>query len=101
MNKHTQAVSNDISTLAEDARALMAATADVAGERVGEVRKRLAAALESGKEIYGRARDKAVEGAKGADQAVHEHPYESIGIALGVGALIGYLLARRSSRNGD
>ena len=35
-------------TLAEDARALMAATADVAGEKVGEARKRLAAALESG-----------------------------------------------------
>jgi ElaB/YqjD/DUF883 family membrane-anchored ribosome-binding protein len=101
MNKHVQAVRNDMSTLAEDARALMAATADVAGEKVGEARRRLTAALESGKEIYGRARDKAVEGAKGADQAVHEHPYESIGIALGVGAFLGYLLARRCSRNGD
>ena len=101
MNKYTQAVSNDMSTLAEDARALVAATADVAGEKVGEARKRLAAALESGKEVYGRVRDKAVEGAKVADQAVHEHPYESIGIALGVGALLGYLLARRCSSNGD
>ena len=101
MNKHTQAVRNDRSTLADDARALVAATADVAGEKVGEVRKRLAAALNSGKEVYGRARDKAVEGAKGADQAVHEHPYEAIGIALGVGALLGYLLARRHSSNGD
>ena len=101
MSKHTQAVSNDMSTLAEDARALVAATADVAGEKVGEARKRLAAALDSGKEIYGRVRDKAVEGAKVADQAVHEHPYESIGIALGVGALLGYLLARRCSSNAD
>ncbi len=101
MNKHTQAVSSDMSTLAEDARALIAATADVAGEKVGEARKRLAATLENGKEIYCRVRDKAVEGAKVADQAVHEHPYESIGIALGVGALIGCLVARRCSRNGD
>ena len=61
MDKQKQAVSNDMGTLAEDARALMAATADVAGEKVGEARKRLAAALESGKEIYGRARDKAVD----------------------------------------
>ena len=88
-------------TLAEDARALMAATADVAGEKVGEARKRLAAALERGKEIYGCVREKAVEGAKATDQAVHEHPYQSIGIAFGVGALIGYLLARRHSRKGD
>ena len=101
MNKEAQAISNDMSQLAEDARALMAATADVAGEKVGEARKRLAAALERGKEIYGRVREKAVEGAKAADEAVHEHPYQAIGIALGVGAILGYLAARRCSRSSD
>ena|ERR1041385_7291889 len=101
MNKQTQAVSNAMGALADDARALMAATADVAGEKVGEARKRLATALESGKEIYGRVREKAVEGAKAADEAVRENPYQAIGIAFGVGALIGYLVARRCSRNGD
>ena len=101
MNKQTQAISNDMGQLAEDASALMAATADVAGEKVGEARKRLAAALESGKEIAGRVRDKAVEGAKAADEAVREHPYQAIGIALGVGAVIGFLVARRGSRNCD
>jgi ElaB/YqjD/DUF883 family membrane-anchored ribosome-binding protein len=101
MSKETQAISNDMSQLAEDARALMAATADVAGEKVGEARKRLAAALESGKEIYGRVREKAVEGARAADEAVHEHPYQAIGIALGVGALIGYLASRQCSRRRD
>jgi ElaB/YqjD/DUF883 family membrane-anchored ribosome-binding protein len=101
MSKETQAFSNDMSQLAEDARALMTATADVAGEKVGEARKRLAAALESGKEIYGRVREKAVEGARAADEAVHEHPYQAIGIALSVGALIGYLAARQCSRRRD
>ena len=101
MNKHTQAASHDIGSLAEDARALMAATADVAGDKVGEARKRLAAALESAKKIAGRVRDKAVEGAKAADEAVHEHPYQAIAIGVGVGVLIGYLLARRYSRNQD
>jgi ElaB/YqjD/DUF883 family membrane-anchored ribosome-binding protein len=101
MNKQTQAISHDLAQLAEDARALMAATTDVAGEKVGEARKRLAAALEDGKEIYGRAREKAVEGIKAADEVVHEHPYQAIGIAFGVGALIGYLASRRCSRNGD
>lgn len=81
--------------LADDARALIAATADVAGEKVGEARKRLAAALDSGKELYGRAREKAVEGAKITDRAVHDHPYQAIGIAFGVGALLGYLVTRR------
>jgi ElaB/YqjD/DUF883 family membrane-anchored ribosome-binding protein len=101
MNKHTPATSNDMGTLAEDARALMSATADVAGEKVGEARKRLAAALERGREIAGRVRDKAVEGAKAADEAVREHPYQSIAIGVGVGAILGFLFARRCSRNCD
>jgi ElaB/YqjD/DUF883 family membrane-anchored ribosome-binding protein len=101
MSKQTQETSNDMGTLAEDARALMAATADVAGEKVGEARKRLAAALDRAREIAGRVRDKAVEGAKAADEAVREHPYQAIGIALGIGALLGFLIARRCSRNDD
>lgn len=101
MSKETQAISDDMGQLAEDARALMAATADVAGERVGEARQRLAAALECGKEIAGNVRDKAVAGAKATDRAVREHPYQAIMIGVGVGALLGYFLARRSSRRED
>jgi ElaB/YqjD/DUF883 family membrane-anchored ribosome-binding protein len=101
MNKHTHATSHDTGQLAEDARALMAATADVAGEKVVEARKRLADALESAKEIVGRVRNKTIECAKAADEAVHEHPYKAIAIGAGVGALIGFIVARRCSRNGD
>jgi ElaB/YqjD/DUF883 family membrane-anchored ribosome-binding protein len=96
MDKQTQATSNDVGTLAEDERALMAATADVAREKVSEARKRLAAALDSGKNIVGRVKEKAVEGAKAADQVVRESPYQTIAIAFGVGAVIGFLLARRN-----
>jgi len=92
MSKHTQETSSDLGSLAEDARALIAATADVAGDKVSEARKRLAAALES-------AKDKAVRGAKAVDEAVHEHPYQAIAIGVGVGAIIGYLLARRCGGN--
>ena len=34
------------------------------------------------------------------DEALHDHPYQAMGIALGVGALIGYLVSRRYSGNG-
>lgn len=101
MSKETQAISNDMGQLAVDARALMAATADVAGEKVGEARKRLAAALESAKEIAANVRDKAVAGAKATDQAVHEHPYQAIAVGIGVGAVLGYLIARRCTRKCD
>jgi ElaB/YqjD/DUF883 family membrane-anchored ribosome-binding protein len=101
MSKATEETTHDMNSLAEDASALMSATADVAGEKVGEARKRLAAALEKAKVVAGRVREKAVEGAKAADEAVHEHPYQAMLVALGVGALIGYLAARRGSRNHD
>ena len=101
MNKHKHATTNDMGTLAEDARALMTATADVAGEKVDEARKRLAAALDTAKELANRVRDKAVEGAEAVDETVRENPYRAIGVAFGVGALIGYLMMRRCSRNGD
>jgi ElaB/YqjD/DUF883 family membrane-anchored ribosome-binding protein len=101
MNTHTPADSNDIGTIVEDARDLLAATADVAGEKVGDARKRLAAALERGKEIAGNVRDKAVAGAKIADQSIRENPYQAVAVGIGVGVLVGYLLGRRCSRNGD
>jgi len=95
MKKQTQAISNDMTQLAEDASALMAATADVAGEQVGEARKRLAAALERGKEIYGRVHEKEVAGVDAADEVRHKHPYHAITIGFGVGALIGLLVTHR------
>jgi ElaB/YqjD/DUF883 family membrane-anchored ribosome-binding protein len=101
MSNETQAISDDMSRLADDARALMAATADVAGEKVGDARKRLAAALERGKEVCGRVREKAIESAKAADVVVREHPYQAIAIGVGVGAIIGYLVARRGGCQRD
>jgi len=101
MNKHKQDATNDLGTLAEDARALMSATADVAGEKVADARKRLTAALEHAKEIADNVLAKAVAGAQAADEAVHEHPYKAIGIALGVGIVFGLLIARRGSRKDE
>lgn len=101
MNKEMQAVYDDASTLVEDARALIAATANVAGEDVAEARKRLTAALEKSKELCGRVREKAVDGVNVTDQVVRENPYQAIGIAFGLGALIGCLLPRRCCRTGS
>jgi ElaB/YqjD/DUF883 family membrane-anchored ribosome-binding protein len=101
MNKPTPTTSNDPGTLAEDARDLMAATADVAGEKVSEARKRLAAALERSREIAAKVRDQTVAGAKIADQTIRENPYQAVAIGVGVGVVAGYLLGRRCSRNGD
>jgi ElaB/YqjD/DUF883 family membrane-anchored ribosome-binding protein len=82
-------------SLAEDARALLHATSEVAGDKVAEARGRLSAALERSKEMYDDARAKAIAGAKAGDKLVRNNPYAALGIAVGVGALIGYILSRR------
>lgn len=80
-------------TLAEDARALLSATADVAGEKVMEARNRLTETLEAGKGMFDYVRGQAIESAKDAGEAVRGYPYQSVSIAVGVGALIGFLAA--------
>ncbi len=88
--------SPDLESLAEDARALLAATADVAEERVVEARERLATALDRGKATWVRVQDRAIESAKATDQAIRTHPYQALGVAFGLGAVLGLLLSRRN-----
>lgn len=100
MNEELQSSGNDSGQqLAQDAQNLIDATADIAGDKVEEARNRLAAALDRGKQLYGKVRDKAVQSAKATDQAVRENPYQAIAIGVGVGVIVGFLLGRRSSRD--
>jgi ElaB/YqjD/DUF883 family membrane-anchored ribosome-binding protein len=96
-----QPAQNDMGTLAKDARSLMTATTDVAAQKFGEARQAIVEKVVSAKETAGRLRDQAVNYAKVADQALHKHPYKALGIALGVGALLGYLVFRRGSTNAE
>ncbi len=95
MNQMSETVSNAKDALTQDVRALMDATANMAEAKITEARKRLADAFDSGGRIFDRVEEKAVEGARCTDKAVREHPYPAIAIALGAGALIGFLAAQR------
>ena len=59
-----------------------------------DLRAKLEAATEKAKEVCQRLQDETVAAAKATDKAVREHPYQAVGIALGVGVLIGVLVAR-------
>jgi ElaB/YqjD/DUF883 family membrane-anchored ribosome-binding protein len=85
----------DLKVLSRDAEAVLQATAGQAGEKMSELRGRLATALDSAKATCHRIEEKAVAGAKVADKAIREHPYESVGVAFGVGLLVGVLVGRR------
>jgi ElaB/YqjD/DUF883 family membrane-anchored ribosome-binding protein len=88
-------LAGDLKAVVRDAEELMKATAGQAGEKVSEVRSRLAAAVESAKATCQRLEERAVAAAKATDHVIREHPYESIGIAFGVGLLIGVLVSRK------
>ncbi len=92
---NVEKIMTDLKTLSHDAEALMQATAGQVGEKAGELRQRLSSALESAKATCRRVEEKAVAGAKVADKTIREHPYESIGVAFGIGLLIGVLVGRR------
>ncbi|MBE0557152.1 MAG: DUF883 domain-containing protein [Proteobacteria bacterium] len=95
MKKHTQGISRDLSEIVGDLHTLLNATADVAEDAVAEARKRLSAALETGKDVYGRLEDEVSDGAKAADKVVRSYPYHAVGIAFCVGALLGFLMSSR------
>lgn len=87
-----------IGQLAQDAEALVAATKDVAGDQVQEARKRVDLALESAKHIYDQVFDKALDGTSAVNDLVHKNSYQAIAIGLGVGAILGYFVARGCRR---
>lgn len=72
----------------------------MAAENAQKLRDVLAVTVNHGKEIYDKVRDDVVHRAKATDEAVRMNPYKTLGIALGVGAILGFVLSRRHSRNG-
>ena len=89
----------DLKVVVADAEELLRATASQAGEKVGVARERIQASLASARvklaETERAVLDKTKLAAKATDEYVHEHPWQAIGTAAGVGLLIGMLIARR------
>jgi len=89
----------DFKTVVADAEALLKATANQGGDELAEVR---AKAEESLRVVKARMSEsqaallvKTKEAAKATDVYVHENPWKSVGIAAGVGLVVGLLSARR------
>jgi ElaB/YqjD/DUF883 family membrane-anchored ribosome-binding protein len=89
----------DLQTLAHDSEELLKATAGDVSEKAKEARSRLAAALARSKSTVMEMQSQAIAGAKAAakkaDTVIRDHPYESLGVAFGVGILIGVVVGRR------
>ncbi|HOW63765.1 MAG TPA: DUF883 family protein [Candidatus Paceibacterota bacterium] len=92
-------IMEDLKSLARDAEELLKVTAGDVSEKTKEARSKLASALERAKascqQMEERALASAKDAARKADMAIRSHPYESIGLAFGLGLLIGVLVGRK------
>lgn len=89
----------DLKVVISDAEELLAETAVHTGERISELRERMQDNLRNARHKLGELEDVVVvktrEAVKATDHYVHEHPWKSVGIAAGVGLIIGMLISRR------
>jgi ElaB/YqjD/DUF883 family membrane-anchored ribosome-binding protein len=101
MTEHvsTAALKADLAAVMRDAEALMKASADAGGDKVNEARSRIRESLESARRRLLEAERSAVrqgeEAVAATEDYVKRNPWQSVGIAAGVGLVIGVLLARR------
>ncbi len=90
---------SDIKSVIADAEEVLFATADQAGEKVANLRARVQTRLHDAKVRLAEAEAVLVAKTKAAAQAtdayVHESPWTAIGIAAGVGLLVGLIIGRR------
>lgn len=95
----TQKLMDDLRTVVADAEALVAATAGDLGTQAQAARKRAAESVAQARDrlhvLEQQARESLATAARDADHYVHENPWQAIAVAAGVGALVGFLMARR------
>ncbi len=86
----------DLRNLVADAEELLKATASQAGDKIGVARQKIEQSLIEGKKALADAEKtlvaKSKECAEIADDYVRENPWSSVGIAGGIGLLLGLLI---------
>lgn len=89
----------DLKTVIADAEELLAVTSGQTGEKVAALRERMTANLRTARhkleDIEAAVRERARDAARATDDYVHENPWQAIGMAAGVGLLVGLLIGRR------
>jgi ElaB/YqjD/DUF883 family membrane-anchored ribosome-binding protein len=97
LNSSINDLRKDLHAVARDAEHLLKATAGVAGDRIQEARSQTEATL---RHVLDNLNDRHLRKrvrklARTTDNYVHDHSWGLIGVAAGVGLLIGLLSRRR------
>ena len=95
----TDKLVEDLKVVMRDAEALIRATSAQTGEKIQEVRARAEESLRQAQTRLTALEDEALQRARqvadATEEYVRENPWQSLGIAAGVGLLVGLLLSRR------
>lgn len=90
---------DELAAVMRDAESLIGAVSDEAGAKTDEARARVREALGKVKsrlgEIEAAVSEHGAEAARATDDYVRTHPWQAVGVAAGVGLLVGLLIARR------
>jgi ElaB/YqjD/DUF883 family membrane-anchored ribosome-binding protein len=96
----TEELFTDLQAVVRDAEELLRATSGLAGDKVQEIRARTEETIKQARSRIGDVEVEAVRRVKEAANAtegyVRDNPLQAVGIAAGVGLLVGLLLSRRS-----
>jgi ElaB/YqjD/DUF883 family membrane-anchored ribosome-binding protein len=89
----------DLKVVVADTEELLRATAGQAGDKVAAIRDRLQDHLSTAKASLADAQAAVVDRAKQVgrytDDYVHDNPWRSVGVAAGIGFIVGLLIGRR------
>lgn len=95
----TEKLMRDLRLVVNDAEELIKATAGQGGERVQQLRAKTEQSLREVRgriEAAGHDMDRAArEAVRNVDSEVREHPWTAVGVAAGIGVLVGILLGRK------
>lgn len=90
---------DDLTAVIRDAENLLRATAAQTGDKVEEIRARAEESVKAAKERLAGIEDEALKHARvlagEADEYVRGNPWQAVGIAAGIGLVIGVLMTRR------
>jgi ElaB/YqjD/DUF883 family membrane-anchored ribosome-binding protein len=101
MTQHvtTEKLFEDLQTVVRDAEALLKATAGQAGDKLQEVRARAEDSVRQAKSrIHSLEQDALRSGKELVDSTedyVKQNPWQALGVAAGVGLVLGVLLSRK------
>ncbi|HSN42362.1 MAG TPA: DUF883 family protein [Burkholderiales bacterium] len=92
-------LAQDLKMVISDAEELLRATATQAGEKATVAREKIQESLHRAKvklaEVEDVVIDTTKQTARATDEFVHDNPWKAVGIAAGIGLVIGLLIGRR------